>query len=268
MSDFSLLSGFHVAEQAGIVSASSRGTVVSHGASHTKGAYTQLIAATAKDADAILVNARYTTKWNALTDLAIGAAASEQVIAANLMRTAWNGEITSSHYLLPITIPAGTRLSARGQTDNSAAIDVWLHATLLTGGFRRASPLSQALTFGADTAATRGTPITSGAANTKGSWVEFSASLPNTLRGILLAFGTNNTDKTATEDWLIDVGIGAAASEVVVAPDIATTITDLEICYPQTHYMPLELPAGQRLAVRGQSSVASAVLDVVIYGIF
>ena len=268
MSDFSLLSGFHKAEQAGIVAASSRGTVVSHGASHTKGAYTQLIASTGQDADAVLVTARHTIQWNTLTDLAIGAAASEQVVAANLMRTTWDGTIAVCQYLLPIAIPAGTRLAARGQTDNASAIDVWLHATLLTGGFRRDSPLSQVLTLGANTAATRGTPVTSGAANTKGSWVQFSASLPDTLRGLLVAFGTNAANKTAAEDWLFDFGVGAAASEVVVAPDIATTIDANELCFPQVQWVPLEFAAGQRLAVRGQSSVASAVLDVVIYGVY
>ncbi|HJW80811.1 MAG TPA: hypothetical protein VJ396_01095 [Acidiferrobacterales bacterium] len=267
MSDFSLLSGFHKASQAGIVSASSRGTVVSHGANHTKGAYTQLIASTPHDADAVLVTARHTTNWNALTDLAIGAAASEQVIAANLMRTTWNGLITVCQYLLPIAIPAGTRMAARGQTDDSGARDVWLHATLLTGGFRRASPLSQILTLGADTTNTRGTPVTSGAANTKGSWVQLSSSLPNTLRGLLVAFGANAGGIGATEDWLLDIGVGAAASEQVVAPDLSVTITDSELCFPQVQPAPLEFAAGQRLAIRGQSSVASAVLDVVVYGV-
>lgn len=269
MSDFSLLSGFHKAEQAGIVAASSRGTVVSHGASHIKGAYTQLIAATGQDADAVLVTARYTTNWNALTDLAAGAAGAEQVVAADLMRTAWGGSFGVCQFVLPIAIPAGTRLAARGQTDRTDAIDVWLHVTLLTGGFRRASPLSQILTLGANTAATRGTPVTAGAAaNTKGSWVQFSSALPNTLRGLLVAFGTNGgADKTAEEDWLFDIGVGAAGSEVIVAPDLSVTIDANEICYPQVQWVPLEFAAGQPLAVRGQSSVAAAVLDTVIYGV-
>ncbi len=97
----------------GVDATASRGTAVLSGGNNVKGSYVQLVAA-----------AELTTRWVLITlgngnggasfatDIAIGGAGSEQVVIPNIFTNHDNPTALAS-WLLPWTIPKGTRVSAR-----------------------------------------------------------------------------------------------------------------------------------------------------------
>src|SRR3990167_876276 len=101
------------------------GTNVTNGATpHTKNTtFTQLIAATTFDAQCVLVTVGSTAVSNAnsstLLDIAIGASTAETVIIPDLC-AGWAQDSGTApggrHYIFPLYIPSGSRVSARTQT--------------------------------------------------------------------------------------------------------------------------------------------------------
>ena len=72
----------------GATTATSLGTAITaSGSTNTKGSYTQLIASTTSDATSMIITLYNQSVPNATMaiDIAVGAAASEQVIAANVL---------------------------------------------------------------------------------------------------------------------------------------------------------------------------------------
>lgn len=109
---------------------------------------------------------------------------------------------------------------------------------------------------GAVEASTTGTTVTSGAANTKGSWTQLIASTAADSAGILLMgfypgvrFG-------------IDVGIGAAGSETVIVPNIFWGQPGNR--FPLQTYVPVSIKAGTRIAVRAQDSSGGQTVPMLV----
>lgn len=254
------------------VTTNSKGTVLTANATiHTKGAYTTLIASTAFAAKGLLVQIGTTrTAADAFVDIAIGGAGSETVIVPNMMSGSGNGNCTRQPAIyIPLMIPAGTRISARTQsTFTAAAITVKVHllGTLLGG----MEPYGKAIEFGADTSVTQGTTVDPGAvANTKGAWTQLTASCPLPLKALYI--DNSNLVQTArsSADWLLDIGIGAAASELVIIPNIwieCVTIEDTIAHFP-TPLIPVSVPAGSRISARCQCSLTTATLRNLALGI-
>ena len=92
--------------------------------------------------------------------------------------------------------------------------------------------------------------ITSGAANTKGSWVEVEDSLTSDAQGLLLTFGDSSSD-----DYLFDIGVGAAASEVVVVANIPWCRQLASSGIKESAYIPFRIAAGARVSLRCQNTV-------------
>jgi len=106
-------------------------------------------------------------------------------------------------------------------------------------------------TLGANTSASLGTAVTSGAANTKGSWAELSASIPNDVIGFWLCFQYPETWR-----YMVDVGVGSGPSTLI--SNIYWHIRPNSV---STHmWIPLALPAGEALSLRCQSGGASRVI--------
>ncbi len=106
--------------------------------------------------------------------------------------------------------------------------------------------------------AAMGTLVTP-AVGSKGSWAEVFASLDYNTYGVSICINSNNTS-TASRNTVLDVGIGAAASEVVLIPDL---IAGNASGYTQSgagiwYYFPMFIPAGTRVAVRAQGTVTTA----------
>lgn len=271
MADWALIEGQR-SETAGTVSATSISTAITAGSANTKGSYAQLIASTGFDAKAILLQVGETTFGTTsdfYVDLAVGAAASEQIIIPDW----FHGRIGnfSDTVFLPISIPAGSRLAARNQS-NTASATVNINVVLLAQGFLPSQPLSQMTTYGL-AATTRGTAVDGGAsANTKGAWAEVTSSTTSPIRMLYMNFSGGRITRSGTSNFLFDIGIGAGGSETVLIADLQTR-ADSNTDFPVPFMMgpiPVNIPAGTRVALRTQCSVNTAgerAFDVVMHGL-
>lgn len=97
----------------GTDSANSRGTqLTSSGTSNTKGSYTQLTAATTASHRWCVAMLRGVSGSQYLVDLAVGAAAAEQVVVPNLnLRDSSGGDPVAFGF--PMMVPEGTRIAGR-----------------------------------------------------------------------------------------------------------------------------------------------------------
>lgn len=246
---------------------------------NTKGAYVELIASTSFAYSGMrfeFCQSNGVTAYGPiLADLAIGASGSEKIIAENLFHDTWRGSQFSNNLLLPISVPSGSRLSARFQSGGNTSAGLTISATGFTTGF--ASPFfaghSRLITMGANTADSGGVSIDpGGTANTKGSWTEVVASTSVSLAYLYMIIGEQqNPALDEFFDWLFDIAIGASGSEKVLVNNLWHHERGLEYGDGYVHGpLPVSIPAGSRLAVRSQCSRTDAtdrLRDVVLYGV-
>lgn len=100
--------------------------------------------------------------------------------------------------------------------------------------------------------------VTAGAANTKGSYAQIVASCPFDSSGFYLHFGGGNT---GTHDTLWDIAVGAAGSEQIILANFLVSVSGFTSAKTQV-FVPLRVKAGERIAVRLQSTTASATLGI------
>lgn len=251
-----------VVESAGIVPASSSGiTVTAPGALNTKGAWSELIAATTREADGFHVEVRHNGGANGMSiDIGIGAAGSEVVLLPDY----YTSIATSKGAYVPLRIPTGSRVAARYQRANAGdSVQVACH--LITPSPHVGRKLAQALSLGFNAGTSLGTAVSgSGVANTKGSWVQFSAALPFDVKAVMLCVESSQ----GGGDFLLDLGVGAGGSEVVCVPDIMYP-NSVNIETSDDFLIPIPIKAGQRFAVRAQCSGAAnddITLAMIVFG--
>lgn len=247
----------------------SRGTtVVAGGSTHTKGSWVELAASTSIDAEWITVQLDGPEiDESYLFDIGVGAAASESVVIANIPLA--SNVVGLRSVTLPLTIPSGSRVSARMQA--TAALqeaDVSIHLSSESAYGTSASNI----TLGADTSASLGTVLDpGGTANTKGSWVELASSTSADIDYLLVMIGPNDNAVigNANSNFLIDIATGAAASETVVIANIPYQHNSFEYHFNTTHAFFLPISSGTRVAARAQSTETDAtdrLLDIVVIG--
>lgn len=114
-----------------------------------------------------------------------------------------------------------------------------------------------ASTEGEVTASSQGTALTlNGVANTKaGTWTQIVASSPQDADGFLL---TLQVGDVGIGDFLVDVGLGAASSEVTIVSNILFHHGNAD-GPPAQAYFPIPIPSGSRIAMRMQSTDTSGV---------
>lgn len=254
----------------------SAGVVITTGNNHTKaGSYTTLVASTAFDyAGLVLSIGRNSTFARHLVDIAIGAASSEQVILPDYY-FAENGAGGYRQLFLPYAIPAGTRISARGQNSLAAGTNtmrIVVHG--IAPNPRFPSPMSgRVYAYGVTAANTNVVQLDpGGTANTKGAWFELTAS--TSVDHSWLIFAASNTASgttlqtlTATTNWLTDIGIGPSSEQVIV-PNVPVSILSTRYPYTGLLWYPVNIPAGSRLVARCQCGINTAgerLFDVAAY---
>jgi hypothetical protein len=249
-------------------------TVVASATPHTKGAWTELIAATGSLATFMRITGNCVTSSTntaVLVDIGVGAAASETVVIPNMT---FGGNASEHISMVPISIPPGSRVSARSQgAQVSQPVSVWIelyHPRTINGNDSRHGNWSRTVTtYGAVTASSLGTTLTTpGSLNTKSAWTEITSSTTAPLSNIWATFGRggqNNTSPVA--NMLVDIGFGAAGSESVLIENVflqMTTGESMNIAGP-TACQGLDLPAGTRLAARYQRDATTGVIDVCLH---
>jgi hypothetical protein len=242
------------------------------GSTNTKGAWTQLVASTSVDLAGLWFStlAFGSASTPRLVDIGIGAAASEQVLVANL--TSQQGGAGAStegdSVFIPIAVPAGSRLSARYQATNTAGTQ-YVNLTGQIGG----PSYSNVDTYGATTADSGGIVIDpGGTANTKGAWVELTSSTARRHRALIVGVSSRGNVDLSSNEWLVDIATGAASSETVrianvhLRSDVQGDSMGPQLIGP----IDVDIAASSRLAVRASSRINDAtdrLFDVVLYGV-
>jgi hypothetical protein len=116
-----------------------------------------------------------------------------------------------------------------------------------SGGTLTAASVDTSTSAGAVAAVASATP------HTKGSWTEVIASTASAAQSVILSLRDQIAANGADTGVLLDLGIGAAASETVLVADLALGSGLSSAAYE----LPIRVPSGSRLAVRAQSTVAS-----------
>lgn len=103
----------------------------------------------------------------------------------------------------------------------------------------------------------QGTAVTPGVGS-KGSWAQAIASLALDTFGLLICINSN-VASAASRNSVVDIGIGGSGSEIVLIPDlIGGNASGYNTGGGLWYYFPVFIPAGTRIAVRSQGSVATA----------
>jgi hypothetical protein len=242
----------------------SGGVTVTCGAANVKGAYTQAWASTKVDSGEIIIQPDdvqvSATNTSTLIDIAVGAAGSEVVVIANI-NIGMLGHGTT--YRFPIFIPAGTRVSIRGQSAVASK------ALIVRANLIPCSLLADAAmlceTVGAVTASSIGTalPTAAGVAGTKTAWTQLVAACANRVRWVSFSLGCAGTNVAASKGG-VDIGYGAAGSEVVLLDSARLEMLGTEQMRVSSFVVPCDLPDGTRFAARwdSTSSGAGSVVNV------
>lgn len=231
----------------------------STGGAHTRSSYSQLIASTASAYSAFIVEFRSDLSMNVAFNFATGGSGSEVAIAEDICYpSVFNTDFRSLY--VPVAVAASTRLAINVQysvtTSNSATgFYVWGINTpkLAQGGVTKVKNLAF------DSANTRSSVTLlgdSGTPNIDGAWIEVISSLPSDLCAIALYPEADN--QTYTGVYLIDVGAGAAASEVAFLEDLRIRRRSGNAEYRFTAFFPYDVSSGTRIAARINSATTTA----------
>lgn len=260
-------------ESIGALTASSSGTQVTPpGSANTKGSWVELVAATAGAADGLILCCQIgdTGIADFLIDIGTGAGGAETVLIPNILFSYGTSDGPPGTAFFPIQIPAGTRIAARCQSTDIAATSIRLLASLVNGGVAEQLNCTVATTYGADTTDSGGTAVDAGATpNTKGAWAQLDASVDFTFNSCVICLGQRNNAAQTAQNILLDIGVGAAAAETVIIPNIYYRAQAAEEIVNKWLWVPVRVAAGERLAARIQSSSADAgdrVFDVAVVG--
>ena len=237
--------------------------VSSSSSAHVKGSWTELAASIDGPLDAIQVNVSTSggSLYKGLFDLGVGAAGNEQVIVPNAYFET-DGRIGFLiQYLLSAHLPAGSRVAMRVQDDLASAVDTFCWLAGWHGGPVFPAGVGRLEEAGIATGSSSATQVDpGGTANTKGSWTELVASTVSPWLGFVPIFGSNKNNVETAATFRVDIGVGAAGSEQVVAPNLmvrgdAAMDVKMPYCYPPI-WQPI--PAGSRIAARAQSQTTDA----------
>lgn len=253
-------------------------TVTASATIHTKGSWVELVAATDGPGQLVVVQAFGTATSAAATsmllDIGIGAAGSEVVLIPDLGvgYTTGSAATPGRKWHFPVFVPSGVRLAARCQAlIASDTVDVIIDV-YGGGAFDSQQCFSAVTAYGANAATSRGVSVANGGtANVKGSWVQITAATTEDIAAIAIATQGAGSVTLSARSHLIDIGIGAAASEVVLAEDLfyVDNATEFQYQIEPWPFVPFAtpIPSGARIAARRQCSAASdTTCDLIVYG--
>ena len=243
----------------GVVSGSSVNVIVfANSTANTKGAWAEIHASTPYPIEGFWLSLDYgnnTANRDQLIDIGIGASGSEVVLVSNIYGTYDAG---STHlYYIPLSVPAGTRISARSQSNSNRQAGVQIIPNY--GSFYNLPTYGRATTYGENTTDTGGVEVDpGGTVHTKGAWVEITASTTYPIKGLTIHTGSKFNGTMVAASWLLDLGVGAAASEVIQIADLSMQSSASETMQPHGGTLSCAIPAGSRIAIRAQSNINNA----------
>jgi len=244
-------------------------TQIISGAASTKGSYIEIIASTTQEYHGLIVYGRKTGGDSIVaTDIAIGSAGNEEIIIPDFAISGYNSFAESSKGFFPVYIPAGSRVSARSACF-IASSSAYMHlvGVAASGSGNEARTVK---TYGVGSAFSGITVDPGGTANTKGAWSQITSSTTDEIRQIEIYMGKFSNTVDADASFLLDIGIGGAGSEEVLISNIVFASNTNEKLNGGLAVIPINIPAGTRIAARCQSSITDAtdrVMSVSISGV-
>lgn len=247
--------------------------VTAAGTAHTKGSWVEIVASTSVDVVCLAMNTTASIAGNGLDsrcliDIGIGAAGSEVVVIPDIL--VGHKSSSTSGWLFPIFIPAGTRVAFRSQHAQASTTNSFRFrfGKALPQGVQ---PAPYCVNMGSNTATSSGVVSTwGGSTHTKGSWTEITAAVPERLSGIQVCVDYDGATTGGSGSALVDLAVGPAGSETVIASNmfyVTTTSEAIDHFGGGLAYLPLEIAAGARLAVRHQASAsATDTIGVALIG--
>lgn len=157
---------------------------------------------------------------------------------------------------LPFPIPAGTRVSVRMRSSRTSA--AWSLTFAIYSLDNDATHLPDSIAF--NPAACVGVALAVPAANdgiTWGAWTEIIASTANAYVGLQYGIGQNKQPNTNVGNLQLQLATGAAGSEVAVADNYFTSTASESISEIQENLVPINIPAGTRIAARYRRNAAT-----------
>ena len=250
---------------------SSRGTQLSLG-TNTPGSWTQISSSTPYDACWIelMIASATNTNQPGFVDLGIGGSGSEKVICSNL--GASPAASICTHFSFPMVIPAGTRVSARGQGAGGGSNNAFTSLILFDAAMTMVEGAAGVDSMGFVSASSKGTAVTpSTTANTKGSYAELTSATARDYIGLMVYWDAGFTGMS-TSHHLMDIAIGGSGSEINIIPNLLMATfatTPYTIWPPASPFFPISIPAGTRIAARMQSSASShPAICTTVYGVY
>jgi len=233
-------------------------TITSSASTNTKGSYAEIVASTGFACNSLYVAVPTTAPDNQyyLLDIATGAAAAETVVIQDMILNGLNNTSADGGSLTfyPLAIAASTRISGRCQC-SVASQTLGVAVTLVAAG--DTPGCASFVANGAATGTSQGTTIDPGAvADTKGAYSVLTASLAAVAQYMTLMFTPNANSVPNNFIWAVDLATGAAASEVILIPDMrirAATTTPTKLTGYLYHF-PTYIAASTRLAMRASCS--------------
>lgn len=184
------------------------------------------------------------------------------------LRTA---RLATVQYLLPLHVPQGRQLAFRC-ADATGGLALALTIGGFSNGIYGAQGFSRMVALYTPSSS-RGVAVDPGAtAHTKGAWAQLTSSSSDRVVGFLFAVGHNNDiARAANGRGVIDIGIGAAASERVLFSNcLIATETTGDSWFPILHGpFPCDVPASTRFAARFQNEINTAgdrTCDIAAWG--
>lgn len=241
--------------------------ISSIGGTNTKGSYSQLISSTTRDAAGFILQTNYqpfNTSANLSFDIAVGAAASETIIVADLFLNNVLGASLQAYnqFYIPINIKAGTRISTRIQTNNTT-VDARVAINLFDGGFIHPSGFAAIDTIGFTSASTTGVTITGPGSPGNGTFTQLTASTSHDYFGFFCCLSRSST---VGSDNTIDIAVGGAGSEVIIVPTYF--VRNDSNCGSNSPIFPTFIPSGTRLSARLNTlDTGSISMGIVVYGL-
>lgn len=242
------------------------------GTPHTKGSYVELTPSLDYNVEAMVVLVSAATTSGAtevnLMDIAIGAAASETVVVADMLAShtsTFQNNYARQTYI-PISIPKGTRVSARIQSDTASNIlelVVWFLGGSSFGPIGVYSGVQQ---FGGDTATSRGALLTAGNTGAESAWVSVGSSTTRDLRALqLLVAGDGTVSAYTALAYHIEIGIGSTNyGEFYMVSSTAEAMIGPWPALP----IPCWIPSGSQLQARAECSGTAQQISVQILGYY
>ena len=245
--------------------------VTTHADASTKGSWVEIIAALDFTTTSLMIILGGTSVavQDFLVDIGTGGAGSESVLIANIL-VAQGANGTYGSFTCPMQVASGTRLSARAQS-NSGNDSTQVAIIAISSGTTGIPALTSSVTYGADAVTTGGTGVDPGAVlNTKGAYAEVEDVTTAAMRYLVVCMGMQINGFMDSNSWLLDIATGAAASEVVLVPNLPFSCgVNSDHIVPAYVGFWCSIATAQRLACRAQCSITTAddrLFDVVLIG--